>query len=224
MTPTRRSLSRRRALQLLGGGGLVGLAGCTSAAESLVGDDSDADADQPPASPREPPTESPDTSMEVTARAATEQSASASVTPNWLYNDAFPAPEIRAAEGDIVGVSLTNQLPAPTSIHWHGLPVANAMDGVPNLTQKPVAPGDSFDYRFRADPPGTYFYHSHAGLQLDRGLAGPLVVEEANPHVDYDRDYVLLLDDYLAGEPHPPEQGGQSGMAPSCSDVSDSGD
>lgn len=76
---------------------------------------------------------------------------------------------------------MTNDLPEGTSVHWHGLPVSNSMDGVPNVTQDPIAPGDSFTYTFRAEPAGTYFYHSHAGLQLDRGLMAPLIVEESDP-------------------------------------------
>jgi FtsP/CotA-like multicopper oxidase with cupredoxin domain len=80
------------------------------------------------------------------------------------------------------------------------------MDGVPGVTQRPVGRGESFEYRFRAEPAGTYFFHSHAGLQLDRGLLGPLVVEEAAPHVDFDREYVVVLDDYLPSEPRPPSE------------------
>jgi len=68
---------------------------------------------------------------------------------------------------------------------------------VPNVTQDPVASGDTFTYTFRAEPAGTYFYHSHVGLQLDRGLLGPLIVEERDPHVEYDHEYVVVVDDYL---------------------------
>ena len=118
----------------------------------------------------------------------------------WTYNGTVPGPEIRVREGDLLRVTLRNELPEPTSVHWHGLPVPNAMDGVAGLTQPPVAPGESFTYEFRATPAGSYFYHSHAGLQLDRGLYGPLVIEpaEARPGApSADREYVLLLDDWL---------------------------
>lgn len=121
----------------------------------------------------------------------------------WTYNGVVPGPEIRVREGDLLRVTLRNELPQATSIHWHGLPVPNAMDGVAGLTQPPVAPGESFTYEFRTTPAGTYFYHSHAGLQLDRGLYGPLVIEptEVLPPTQVDREYVLLLDDWLTITP-----------------------
>lgn len=119
----------------------------------------------------------------------------------WLYNGEFPGPEIRVTEGDRLRVALENRLPDATTIHWHGVPVPNAMDGVPNLTQIPIAPGATFLYDFVAAPAGSYLYHSHVGLQIDRGLIGPLIVEEKQPHVRYDREYTLILDDFLPGEP-----------------------
>jgi len=82
---------------------------------------------------------------------------------------------------------------------------------VPNVTQDPVASGDTFTYTFRAEPAGTYFYHSHVGLQLDRGLLGPLIVEERDPHVEYDHEYVVVVvDDYprRAGTPFGRGMGG----------------
>ena len=116
----------------------------------------------------------------------------------WTYDGRVPGPEIRVREGERIRVTLRNELPAPTSIHWHGVPVPNAMDGVAGITQPPVAPGDSFTYDFEASPAGTYFYHSHTGLQLDRGLYGPLVVEpREDPEPAADREYVLVLDDWL---------------------------
>jgi len=114
-----------------------------------------------------------------------------------MYEGQFPGPELRVQEGDVLSVELTNDLQEETTIHWHGVPVANPVDGVPNVTQDPVASGDTFTYTFRAEPAGTYFYHSHVGLQLDRGLLGPLIVEERDPHVEYDHEYVVVVDDYL---------------------------
>lgn len=121
----------------------------------------------------------------------------------WLYDGAFPGPEIRVREGERLRVLLENRLPDPTTIHWHGIPLPNAMDGVPDVTQVPVAPGSSFVYDFVAEPAGTYMYHSHVGLQLDRGLVAPLVIEERTPHVAYDRDAVVVLDDWLPSAPTP---------------------
>jgi len=132
---------------------------------------------------------------------------------NWMYNGQFPGPEIRVKEGERLRITVENQLPEETTVHWHGVPVPNAMDGVPGLTQKPIAPGERFVYEFEATPAGSYIYHSHVGLQIDRGLIGPLVIEEATPHVTYDRDYALVLDDYLPGDPQPlGGMGGRTGM------------
>jgi len=75
------------------------------------------------------------------------------------------------------------------------------MDGVPDVTQAPVSSDETFEYEYEASPAGTYVYHSHVGLQLDRGLYGTLIVEEESSHVEYDREYTLQLDDYLGEEP-----------------------
>ena len=130
----------------------------------------------------------------------------------WLYNGRFPGEEIRVKEGERVRVIVENRLPEATTIHWHGVPVPNAMDGVPDVTQPPIAPGETFVYDFPAGPAGTYFYHSHVGLQADRGLIGALVIEEATPHVQWDREYVLVLDDFLPGTPRMVDSGGGMGM------------
>jgi multicopper oxidase len=130
----------------------------------------------------------------------------------WLYDGAFPGPEIRVREGERLRVALQNCLPEPTTIHWHGVPLPNAMDGVPGVTQEPVAPSASFVYDFVAEPAGTYMYHSHVGHQLDRGLVGPLIIEERTPNVSYDRDYVLVLDDWLPSAPTPALARASGGM------------
>ncbi len=119
----------------------------------------------------------------------------------WTYDGQIPGSEIRVREGDRLRVVVGNELPEPTTVHWHGVPVPNAMDGVPGLTQSPIAPSSTFTYEFDAKPAGSYLYHSHQGLQIDRGLVGALVIEERSPHVAYDRDYTLVLDDLLPGDP-----------------------
>ena len=129
----------------------------------------------------------------------------------WLYNGNFPGPEVRVREGEQLRIVVENRLPEGTTIHWHGIPVPNPMDGVPNVTQKPVPPGGSFTYDFEAQPAGSYMYHSHVRLQIDRGLLGPLVIEERTPHMPYDREHTLVLDDFLPGEPEPMEGGGMMG-------------
>lgn len=118
-------------------------------------------------------------------------------TAIWGYDGTVPGPILRVKRGEEVKVRLINGLPEPTLIHWHGLRIPNAMDGVPHLTQMPVQPGTTFDYRFVAPDAGTFWYHSHlySSEQLERGLYGVLIVEEPEP-VDVDRDVLLVLDDW----------------------------
>lgn len=111
------------------------------------------------------------------------------------YNGAVPGPEIRVREGETVRVVVQNQLDQPTTIHWHGVPVPNSMDGVPGVTQEPVAAGASFTYEFPARPAGTYIYHSHFGYQLDQGLHGALIIEPRQSP-GHDREFVLATEDW----------------------------
>jgi FtsP/CotA-like multicopper oxidase with cupredoxin domain len=89
-----------------------------------------------------------------------------------------PGRLLRATAGDELRVEVDNQLPAARSVHWHGLACANDMDGVPGITQDPIPAGGSFRDEFTVPDPGTYFYHPHSGVQLDRGLYGVLVVDD----------------------------------------------
>ena len=118
-------------------------------------------------------------------------------TPVWGYDGIVPGPLLRLKRGEELKVRLLNQLPEPTVVHWHGLRLPNAMDGVPHLTQEPIAPGTSFDYRFVAPDAGTFWYHTHfrSSGQLGRGLYGALIVDEPEP-VAVDRDVLLVLDDW----------------------------
>ncbi|HEV8439526.1 MAG TPA: multicopper oxidase family protein [Methylomirabilota bacterium] len=118
------------------------------------------------------------------------------------YNGRVPGPEIRVKEGERVHVVLKNALDEPTTIHWHGVDVPNAMDGVPLITQKAVQPGETFAYEFEARPAGTRWYHTHFNEhhQMDLGLVAPLIVEPAAPEpFPADRDYTLVLDDWATG-------------------------
>lgn len=124
----------------------------------------------------------------------------------WTYGGALPGRELRLKQGRPVRIRLVNELPEPTSIHWHGVRLRNAADGVPDMTQKPVAQGDAFDYVFTPPDPGTYFFHSHVGTQLDRGLYAALIVEPPRETLDYDREAVLLFDDWLDGLAGTPDQ------------------
>lgn len=113
----------------------------------------------------------------------------------WGYNGQMPGPELRVREGDLVRVTLENNLPVPTTIHWHGVNVRPAMDGVAGLSQAAVEPGASFVYEFAATPAGTCWYHSHTdpALQVPMGLYGPLVIEPRTATEAWDRDYTLML-------------------------------
>ncbi|MCR6788119.1 MULTISPECIES: multicopper oxidase family protein [Bacillus cereus group] len=119
------------------------------------------------------------------------------IVPVWTFNGSSPGPEIRVKKGEKVKVTLKNELSAPVSIHWHGYPVPNNMDGIPGVTQDAVEPGKSFTYEFEANLPGTYWYHSHQDSvnQLDRGLYGALIVEDTKEK--YDKDYTLMLDEWV---------------------------
>lgn len=119
-------------------------------------------------------------------------------TAVWGYDGRTPGPEIRIRQGERLRVVLENRLAEDTTIHWHGLRVPNAMDGVPHLTQPPVPPGGSFTYEFEVPDAGTFWYHPHARSfeQVGRGLHGAIVVEEREPPATVDRDVVWVLDDW----------------------------
>jgi FtsP/CotA-like multicopper oxidase with cupredoxin domain len=112
----------------------------------------------------------------------------------WTYNGSLPGPELRVTQGDRVRVTLVNRLTVATSIHWHGLRLPNAADGVSGVTQDAIAPGSSYSYEFVATDPGTYWYHSHQDpvSQIPRGLLGALVVVPRGGVVEA-RDYTLMV-------------------------------
>ncbi|GAA2932021.1 multicopper oxidase family protein [Streptomyces thioluteus] len=118
---------------------------------------------------------------------------------SWAYGDTLPGKEIRVTAGDTLALRLANHLPQATSLHWHGLPLRNDMDGVPGVTQRPIAPGAAFDYRFAVTHPGTYWVHPHSGVQQDRGLYAPLIVEDPKEPLKYDKEWVVVLDDWVDG-------------------------
>ena len=117
----------------------------------------------------------------------------------WAFGNAIGGPGIRAKAGDTLEVDVRNDLPDPTSIHWHGLALRNDMDGVHDLTQSGIKPGTSFQYRFSLPDPGTYWFHPHTGLQLDRGLYSPLIIDDPAEPGGYDAEAVIVLDDWLDG-------------------------
>ncbi|WP_091083425.1 multicopper oxidase family protein [Nonomuraea wenchangensis] len=117
----------------------------------------------------------------------------------WAYNGQLPGPLISATAGGVVRAPLVNGLTEATTVHWHGIQIAHHMDGAPGYSQVATPPGGRFDYAFRVPDPGTYFYHSHVGMQADRGLYGPLVVHDPREPLSYDVEFTVLLDDWLDG-------------------------
>lgn len=116
----------------------------------------------------------------------------------WTFNKSIPGPQIRIKKGQTLRVIFKNNLPQPTTIHWHGVRVPNAMDGVPGVNQDPIAPGASFTYEFTPKDAGTYWYHPHVrgAEQVERGLSGSLIVEDETTQ-PYSQDILLHVDDWL---------------------------
>lgn len=141
----------------------------------------------------------------LTARATTLDLGGPQVD-TWAYGDTLPGPVVRATAGDLVRITLDNQLPSESSIHWHGIALRNAADGVPGLTQDAVAAGDNFVYEFVAPDPGTYFYHPHVSVQLDRGLYAPLIIDDPDEAGSYDLEWIVVLDDWIDGTGTTPDQ------------------
>jgi FtsP/CotA-like multicopper oxidase with cupredoxin domain len=123
----------------------------------------------------------------------------AAPTAVWGFNGEVPGPLLRFKKGEEAKVRLVNKLSQPVSLNWHGVRIVNAMDGVAGLTQEPVPPGGSFDYRFIPPDSGLFWYHSHVlpftGEQLGRGLYGVMIVDEPEPPIA-DRDMLVVLSDW----------------------------
>jgi FtsP/CotA-like multicopper oxidase with cupredoxin domain len=118
-------------------------------------------------------------------------------TAVWAYDGTVPGPELRVRKGDPLRLVVNNKLGEDTTVHWHGVRLPNAMDGVPGLTQKPIRPGESFSYEFTPPDAGTFWYHPHADTlqQIGRGLAGALIVQEREP-IAVDRDLLWFIEDW----------------------------
>ncbi len=132
----------------------------------------------------------------LTAEAATLTLNNGVKMPAWTFNGTAPGPVLRVKQGDLVDVKLVNHLPFGVSIHWHGINLANAADGVAGLTQDAVKPGQTYEYRFIPPDAGTYWYHSHqfSDAETSNGLFGILIVDPATPspvHVDVDTQVAL---------------------------------
>lgn len=135
----------------------------------------------------------------LTAEKIRWETKEGSLVDAMAYNRMIPGPVIRVTEGERVRIIVTNAMDEPHTTHWHGMFLPNAMDGVPGITQEPIAPGESFTYEFDANPHGTRLYHSHfnAVSQESKGLHGMFIVEERNaPAVrQSDREEIMLLSD-----------------------------
>lgn len=183
------NLTRRRALASLGGA--VVLAGGFYGLRRAAGDSGPSYPTAP-----QPPEGADVVDITLTAKERRLQ-LSGAPTPVWSYGEDGSLPVIRLKHGQWLRAKLKNELPEHTSIHWHGIRLPNAMDGVPYLTQAPVLPGESFTYAFQPPDTGTFFFHPHCDTvtQLGRGLAGVLIVEgdAAQP---YDADLVCAYRDW----------------------------
>lgn len=146
------------------------------------------------------------------ARAATREFTFTAAPTRWeiapglfvfayAYNGTLPGPEVHVREGDLLRITLVNHLPEPTTIHWHGVPVPNGMDGVPGVTAPVVPPGGTFTYEFPAPSPGTYWYHPHhdSAAQIARGLYGLLIVDPPDGSRTWDLEVPLVVGEFGTG-------------------------
>lgn len=118
-------------------------------------------------------------------------------------NGSLPAPTLRFREGDTVTIRVTNRLKQDTSVHWHGIILPFNMDGVPGVSFPGIKPGETFTYKFTLEQSGTYWYHSHSGMQEQQGMYGALIVEPAMPEpIKFDREHVIMLSDWTDENPH----------------------
>ncbi len=118
-------------------------------------------------------------------------------------NGSIPGPLVRLREGETVTLRVSNELDEDTSIHWHGVLVPTDMDGVPGVSFPGIRPGETFTYQYAVKQSGTYWYHSHSGLQEQSGVYGPMIIDpiERDPF-EYDRDYIVLLSDWTFRDPY----------------------
>lgn len=123
-------------------------------------------------------------------------------TRGMTINGQIPGPVLRFSKGDLARIHVTNKMDVPTSIHWHGLLVPPGMDGVPFISQPPIAPGTTLIYEFPIRQTGTYWYHSHSNLQEQSGLYGAIVIDDEENKQPANHDRVVLLSDWTTDDPH----------------------
>lgn len=123
--------------------------------------------------------------------------------PGVAVNGSVPGPLIRLTEGQTVRLNVTNNLDTDSSVHWHGLLLPFQFDGVPGISFPGIRPGETFAYEFPIRQAGTYWYHSHSGLQEQSGHYGPMIIEpRGGDPIQADRDYILLVSDFTTLDPH----------------------
>ncbi len=198
MSPVR-ELTRR---ELLGGfvglGVVAGLAACGQRSTGTVSPAAIASAEAAR------PTSGATRTLKLRAQPI-EHDLGGRVVSTWGYGGSVPGPVLRANVGDRVKIAFTNDLPEDTSVHWHGLAIRNDMDGMPGVTMPPIPQGRGFDYEFVLPDSGTHWLHPHTGLQLDRGLYAPFIVDDPNESGRYDREWIVVLDDWTDGVGKTPE-------------------
>jgi len=155
--------------------------------------------------------------IDMTARLADVEVAPGRIVHAWTYDGGIPGPLIRAHVGDRLIVHFTNDLPQPTTVHWHGVRVPIAMDGVPGVSQPEMKRGDTFTYDFVVRDAGLYWYHPHvmSAAQVGFGLYGALLVEDPADGVGVADQITIVLSDIGFGRdgvPESPESGGPAGM------------
>ncbi|EJQ72782.1 multicopper oxidase family protein [Bacillus mycoides] len=137
----------------------------------------------------------------ITAKVASVDLGNGKKVDAWTFDGTSPGTQIRVKQGERIVVNLKNELPEPVTIHWHGLDVPAAVDGVPGVTQNAIKPGETYTYAFNADQVGTYWYHSHqkSAIQTERGLFGTIVIEPNKPAVKYEKDYTVAIHEWKTG-------------------------
>ena len=187
-------VSRRNFLRTAGAlGALAALQRVTPAYARTVGDLRARGLTAPPAPGNELELAIRETSLRLGGRRALATT----------INDTIPGPLLRFREGEDYTVRVRNALDEDTSLHWHGIIVPNPMDGVPGVTFPGIRPRETFTYQLPIRQYGTYWYHSHSGLQEQTGVYGPIIIDPAEPEpFAYDREYVVMLSDWTFENPY----------------------
>lgn len=185
--------SRRRFVKGLAAGGV--LLGLSSRAMQVV-----AQAAEAPASPSAAPVLTGNVFNLVIAETPVNFTGKQTVATT--INGSLPGPTLRWKEGEMVTINVTNKLREHTSIHWHGIILPFQMDGVPGISFAGIAPGETFTYKFKVKQSGTYWYHSHSGMQEQTGMYGAIVIDPIDTGKKLaDREHVILFSDWMDENP-----------------------